>query len=54
MDMATILYARVSTLEQTIEHQFAHATAAGFAIDDPAMGLVVGTRSRRQSFQPVK
>ncbi|MGQ4273540.1 recombinase family protein [Terrihabitans sp. B22-R8] len=31
--MATILYARVSTLEQTIEHQAAHARAAGFVID---------------------
>src|SRR5258708_7005599 len=32
--MATILYARVSTLEQTIEHQRAHAKSAGFAIDE--------------------
>jgi putative DNA-invertase from lambdoid prophage Rac len=32
--VATILYARVSTAEQTIEHQFAHARAAGFAIDE--------------------
>jgi len=32
--MATILYARVSTAEQNIEHQLAHARAAGFAIDD--------------------
>jgi putative DNA-invertase from lambdoid prophage Rac len=32
--MATILYARVSTAEQTIEHQLAHARSAGFAIDD--------------------
>jgi putative DNA-invertase from lambdoid prophage Rac len=32
--MATILYARVSTADQTIDHQVAHATAAGFAIDD--------------------
>jgi len=32
--MATILYARVSTAEQTIEHQLAHARAAGFTIDD--------------------
>src|ERR1700730_11372916 len=32
--MATILYARVSTLEQTIEHQRAHAVAAGFTIDE--------------------
>jgi putative DNA-invertase from lambdoid prophage Rac len=32
--MTTILYARVSTIEQTIEHQLAHAESAGFAIDD--------------------
>jgi putative DNA-invertase from lambdoid prophage Rac len=32
--MATILYARVSTVEQTIEHQTAQAKAAGFVIDD--------------------
>jgi putative DNA-invertase from lambdoid prophage Rac len=32
--MTTILYARVSTLEQTIEHQRAHAESAGFVIDD--------------------
>jgi DNA invertase Pin-like site-specific DNA recombinase len=32
--MATILYARVSTVEQTIAHQLAQAQAAGFVIDD--------------------
>jgi putative DNA-invertase from lambdoid prophage Rac len=32
--MATILYARVSTVEQTIDHQLAQAQAAGFAVDD--------------------
>jgi putative DNA-invertase from lambdoid prophage Rac len=32
--MAIILYARASTAEQTIEHQIAHAQAAGFAIDE--------------------
>src|SRR6266853_6685733 len=32
--MAVILYARVSTAEQTIEHQRAHAKSAGFAIDE--------------------
>jgi putative DNA-invertase from lambdoid prophage Rac len=32
--MAVILYARVSTAEQTIEHQFAHAKSAGFTIDE--------------------
>lgn len=31
--MATVLYARVSTLEQTIEHQRTQAEAAGFKID---------------------
>jgi putative DNA-invertase from lambdoid prophage Rac len=32
--VATILYARVSTAEQTVEHQLAHAKAAGFTIDE--------------------
>jgi putative DNA-invertase from lambdoid prophage Rac len=32
--MAVILYARVSTAEQTIDHQLAHAKAAGFTIDE--------------------
>jgi DNA invertase Pin-like site-specific DNA recombinase len=32
--MATILYARVSTVEQTIDHQLAQAQAAGFVIDE--------------------
>jgi DNA invertase Pin-like site-specific DNA recombinase len=31
--MATVLYARVSTIEQTIEHQRTQAEAAGFKID---------------------
>jgi DNA invertase Pin-like site-specific DNA recombinase len=31
--MQTILYARVSTADQTIDHQRAHAEAAGFQID---------------------
>jgi putative DNA-invertase from lambdoid prophage Rac len=31
---ATILYARVSTVEQTIDHQLAQAQAAGFVIDE--------------------
>jgi DNA invertase Pin-like site-specific DNA recombinase len=34
MSMATILYARVSTSEQTIDHQLVHAQAAGYAIDE--------------------
>ena len=32
--MSTILYARVSTVEQTIDHQLAQAKAAGFVIDE--------------------
>jgi putative DNA-invertase from lambdoid prophage Rac len=32
--MATVLYARVSTAEQTIKHQLAHAKSAGFTIDE--------------------
>jgi putative DNA-invertase from lambdoid prophage Rac len=32
--MATILYARVSTVDQTIDHQLTQAKAAGFQIDD--------------------
>jgi putative DNA-invertase from lambdoid prophage Rac len=32
--MATILYARVSTAEQTIDHQRTQAEAAGFVLDD--------------------
>src|ERR1700748_3131197 len=32
--MATIFYARVSTVEQNIDHQLSQARAAGFVIDD--------------------
>jgi DNA invertase Pin-like site-specific DNA recombinase len=32
--MATILYARVSTIDQTLDHQQAQAEAAGFKIDE--------------------
>ncbi len=32
--MSVILYARVSTAEQTIEHQLGHAKSAGFTIDE--------------------
>ena len=32
--MKTILYARVSTAEQTADHQATMARAAGFAIDE--------------------
>jgi putative DNA-invertase from lambdoid prophage Rac len=32
--MATILYARVSTTEQSLDHQLAHARAAGYTFDE--------------------
>ena len=32
--MATILYARVSTAEQTVEHQLSQAKASGFSSDE--------------------
>src|SRR5271154_2285 len=32
--MTTVFYARVSTIEQTIEHQVTQARAAGFTIDE--------------------
>lgn len=32
--MVTVLYARVSTVEQTIDHQVEHARKAGFTIDE--------------------
>lgn len=49
--MQTILYARVSTLEQTIEHQEAHARANGFKIDqvvsdDGVSGITTTLRER--------
>ena len=31
--MKTVLYARVSTAEQTLVHQLTHAKAAGFQVD---------------------
>jgi hypothetical protein len=34
MSVTTILYGRVSTVEQTSEHQLTHAKAAGFKIDE--------------------
>ena len=46
--MATILYARVSTTEQTIEHQRSHAEKAGCESawnKDPVFG-VIGIQSR--------
>ncbi|HKD58034.1 MAG TPA: recombinase family protein, partial [Hyphomicrobiaceae bacterium] len=32
--MTTVLYARVSTLDQTLAHQRSHAETAGFRIDE--------------------
>ena len=32
--MTTVLYARVSTADQTIAHQRSHAEAGGFTIDE--------------------
>lgn len=51
--MATILYARVSTAEQTIEHQMTQAKAAGFKIDriisdNGVSGVSVPLRERDQ------
>ncbi|MGU3359055.1 recombinase family protein [Methylobacterium sp. M6A4_1b] len=51
--MKTILYARVSTGDQTIAHQQAQAVAAGFAVDevvadDGVSGLGTGLRERPQ------
>jgi DNA invertase Pin-like site-specific DNA recombinase len=51
--MKTILYARVSTGDQTIAHQQAQAAAAGFAIDevvadDGVSGLSTALRERPQ------
>ena len=34
MAMATILYGRVSTIEQTADHQLTQAKAAGFKINE--------------------
>jgi putative DNA-invertase from lambdoid prophage Rac len=50
--MATILYARVSTIEQTIEHQAAQAKAAGFAIDDVVSDNGVSGVSTRLADRP--
>lgn len=42
----TVLYARVSTAEQTLEHQRAQAEAAGFAIDTVVADAVSGVTTR--------
>lgn len=51
--MKTILYARVSTTDQTVEHQRKHAVAAGFKIDEVVAdegvsGLTTALRDRAQ------
>lgn len=51
--MPTVFYARVSTAEQTIEHQLDHAKAAGFQIDqtiydDGVSGITTKLRDREQ------
>ena len=51
--MATILYARVSTSDQTTDHQLAQAVGAGFQIDDVitddgVSGVSVALRDRPQ------
>jgi putative DNA-invertase from lambdoid prophage Rac len=50
--MANILYARVSTAEQTIEHQLAHARAAGFAVDEVVADNGVSGVSTRLTERP--
>jgi putative DNA-invertase from lambdoid prophage Rac len=50
--MANILYTRVSTAEQTIEHQLAHARAAGFAIDEVVADNGVSGVSTRLTERP--
>jgi putative DNA-invertase from lambdoid prophage Rac len=50
--MATILYARVSTAEQTIEHQIAHARTAGFSIDEVVADNGVSGLSTRLTERP--
>lgn len=48
----TILYARVSTAEQTIAHQLTQARAAGFAIDDVVADEGVSGISTRLADRP--
>jgi DNA invertase Pin-like site-specific DNA recombinase len=50
--MATILYARVSTIEQTIDHQLAQAQAAGFVIDEVVADNGVSGLSTRLTERP--
>src|SRR5713101_8772541 len=50
--MTTVLYARVSTSEQTIEHQRSQAEAAGFRIDEVVADEGVSGLSTRLSDRP--
>ena len=50
--MKTVLYARVSTAEQTIAHQRAHAEAAGFHIDEVVADDGVSGVSTRLAERP--
>jgi DNA invertase Pin-like site-specific DNA recombinase len=50
--MSTILYARVSTAERTVDHQLAHARAAGFAIDEVVADNGVSGLSTRLTERP--
>ncbi|PCH74719.1 MAG: recombinase [Rhodobacteraceae bacterium] len=50
--MATILYARVSTMDQTIDHQRTHAEQAGFEIDEVVADVGVSGVSTKLSERP--
>ena len=50
--MKTVLYARVSTAEQTIAHQRAHAEVAGFRIDEVVSDEGVSGVSTRLADRP--
>jgi hypothetical protein len=50
--MSTILHARVSTAEQTIDHQLARARAAGFTIDEVVADNGVSGLSTRLTERP--
>lgn len=50
--MQTILYARVSTADQTIDHQKTHAEKAGFIIDDVVADHGVSGVSTRLADRP--
>jgi DNA invertase Pin-like site-specific DNA recombinase len=50
--MATILYARVSTAEQTMEHQAAQARAASFNLDEVVADNGVSGLSTRLTERP--